>query len=228
MGFFKNLFGNVFDSENVNQNEQSSKNENNVKAKFPEELQLQIVLNMLSVAELLEITKKYELKAHHWNLIANSYKQFQEYYLAEKAYLQAIELDPTNEEPYGNLMALYLTTNNYSNYENLYSAGMANANPRSYIVLKDGLYQYKHKKNYDMAHSAALSVLTAKKMQDEDAFILAVSALFSWGLECENQNEGYDKFMEGIEMLRRGLIVFPNSEHLNTIKSQYAEFFTED
>ncbi len=215
MGFFSKIF------------DKPEKPEKMDKKPMPEAYQVQILMNQFSVEQLKKLTQDYTLLAHHWNLIANSYKQFQEYDLAEKAYLKAIELDKTNEDHYGNLLALYIKTDNYTNYENIYSAGMANANPRSYIVLKDGMYHYKQK-NYDMAHSAALSVLTAKQMQDENAFILAVTSLFSWALEIENKEEVYEKFMEGIEMLRLGLIVFPNSEHLNSIKSEYLEYFPEE
>jgi Flp pilus assembly protein TadD len=93
------------------------------KEPFPEEYQMQLVMNQYQPKELEEMQEKYILKANHWNLFGNSFRYYEKYEEAENAYLQSVELDPNNEEPYGNLLSLYIQTDNYENYENVYQKG---------------------------------------------------------------------------------------------------------
>lgn len=196
------------------------KGANSTKPNFPQELQIQIALNLLDKNALMELLEKYRLEAIHWNLIAICFRNFQEYDLAEQSYLNAIDIDPTNAEPYSNLMSLYIHTKSFHNYENIYQAGMANSHPKYYIVFQDGRYQF-NKGRYEMAYSAALEVLTASKMQDEYSWILGVSALLKMAEE-ETDEEKAEKIIEEAKiMLERGLYVFPNSNELNKMKQVF-------
>jgi tetratricopeptide (TPR) repeat protein len=195
----------------------TGKSVNVEKEPFPEEYQMQLVMNQYQPKELEEMQEKFILKANHWNLFGNSFRYYEKYEEAENAYLQSVELDPNNEEPYGNLLSLYIQTDNYENYENVYQKGTKNANPQDFIIYQDGRYQY-HQGDYDMAFSAALSVLTSKQMQDEGAWILGVRALMGMGDNERDKEKSLEHYSQAIDMLKKGLFVFPESKGLKQLK----------
>lgn len=194
----------------------------NPRGSISSETETKLALNLLSFKELNDLIANEILNANQWNLIANSYRYQEKYDLAEAAYLKAIELDPKNEEPYGNLLSLYILTENFANYEDIYSDGMRNASPKNFIVYQDGRYQYQTG-DYDMAYSAALSVLTAKQMQDEGAWILGVLSSFNMAREAENDEKKLEFYNQANDMLEKGLIVYPESAELIRLKSKYFE-----
>lgn len=199
------------------------KSKSQEKVPFPESEQMPVLMNQYKPEEMENMLDKYILKAHHWNLFGNSFRNYEKYEQAENAYLKAIELDPKNEEPYGNLLSLYILTESYDNYESVYQKGMQNANPQDFIVLQDGRYQYK-KGNYDMAYSAALSVLTSKNMQDEAAWVLGVNALSSMAAnETNDDNKTDEYYNQAKEMHSRALFVFPNSESIKNLLKMFDE-----
>jgi hypothetical protein len=67
---------------------QTGKN-NSEKMPLPQDYQMKIVLNEFNTQQLLEIINKYALKSHHLNLIGNTFRNLNEYILAENAYTEA-------------------------------------------------------------------------------------------------------------------------------------------
>lgn len=187
-----------------------------------ENYKLNLVLNTYSVDELKEISKIPDLDYNQWNFIGNSYRHHQEFELAENAYQKSIELNPVNAEPYSNLLSLYISFKKYDNYENIYSSGMANAYPKYQIIYQDGRYQYLEE-DYDMAYSAALSVLTAKQMEDEGAWILGVMSLLKMSENETDITQKAEYYMEAKEMLSKGLVVYRDSNDLKELKEIFED-----
>jgi hypothetical protein len=77
------------------------------------------------------------------------------------------------------------------------------------------------KVDYDMAFSAALSVLTSKQMQDEGAWVLGVYALLGMSENSTDDEQTVEYYNQAKEMLRRGLFVFPNSESIKNLSKMF-------
>lgn len=185
---------------------------------MPEEYQVRITLNEFNKEQLLEIINKYILKSHHLNLIGIAFRNLNEFSLAEKAYKDAIELFPEYDEPYGNLLSLYIAQKKYDLCEDVYREGMNNASKKSFIIYQDGRLAFI-KGNFEQSLMAARSILIDEKMNDEAAFVLGIHSLLS----LINQHKDTEKnFNEAIKMWKMGLSVFPDSESLRQL-SKYFE-----
>ena len=96
MNFIKKLFG-------IKKHTRSKKT-------IPIELQTQLMLGTkkFSKFQLLSFQEEYELDTHTYNTLAMAFRHIEEYEIAEEMYLESIELCPTNENPYSNLLSLYI------------------------------------------------------------------------------------------------------------------------
>lgn len=191
------------------------------KIDLPIDTQIKIALNTFTSEQLNEIKEKYILNEYHSNIIGLSYRKLGNYEMAEQLYLNAIKLKPDYEEPYGNLMSLYITLEKWDMYEDIYNKGIINAPSNSFIIYQDGRYQF-FIGNYEMAYKAALSVLNQENKQNESAFILGLKSL----LKLSNTNNIEDKgkyLAEARLLLEKALTIFPKSIEL--IKIKEANYF---
>lgn len=186
------------------------------KSKIPHEYQVLIAIGHFSVVELQELSEIYDLDAENWNLVGLSYRNYEEYELAEDAHLKAIEIDSSNEEAYSNLQSLYLLQNKWQDYENIYNLGMKNCNTQSFIIYQDGRYHYQLG-NYETAYITALSVLASDNLHNEDAFVLGIKAKLAQYYVIESDNISNECLETAFEMLKKGLFMFPNSVELHKI-----------
>lgn len=154
------------------------------KVPFPQENQVKIVLNEYNKDELLEILEKYILKANHLNLIGIAFRALKEYDLAEKVFLESIELLPEYDEPYGNLISIYIIQEKYELCESIYRKGMNNANKKSFIIYQDGRLAFI-KGNFEQSLMAARSILIDEEMNDEAAFVLRYSFIVIYNKTAE-------------------------------------------
>lgn len=200
---FAKLFGNV----------------NSEKLPLPEEYQVRIVLNDFNKQQLLEIINKYILKSHHLNLIGTAFRNLNEYSLAENAYKDAIKLSPEFDEPYGNLLSLYISQQNYESCEDVYRQGMNNATKKSFIIYQDGRLAFI-KGNFEQSLSAARSILIDEQMNDEPAFILGIHSLLSMIKQQKNIEENFN---EAVKMWEMGISIFPESQSLNELSKYFVE-----
>ncbi|MDR2970781.1 MAG: hypothetical protein LBU83_02455 [Bacteroidales bacterium] len=204
MNFFKRLF-----AEN---------NEKQEKQPMPPEYQIKIVVGQFNKKQLLDIQDNYILQANHFDLIGTAFRNLEEYELAEKAYFKAIELKADYEDPYSNLMSLYILQKKYDHCEAIYRKGMDNSSDsKSSIVYQDGRLMFV-KGNYEMAFRAAQSVLNVEQLEHEGAFVLAIHALLSLigeGKETEST------ISQAVQLWKVGVSKFPKSQPLKEL----AHFF---
>jgi tetratricopeptide (TPR) repeat protein len=192
------------------------------KRSIPDELQIDIVLGKLDKAKLLNIQDRYILQGNHYDLVGTAFRNMGEYGLSEKAYLKAVELSPELENPYANLLSLYILQKKYDLCESIYNKGMHNItdpHKQSAIVYQDGRLQFA-KGDYSTSLSAAHSVLNVEKFQHEGAFVLAIHSLLSMIKQGIDRDENCE---QAFELWKFGLSVFPDSEALNEL----SHFFTE-
>lgn len=194
------------------------KKEDSKKIPLPEEYQIRILFEF-NKKQLLNILEKYELKAHHLNLIGNAFKTQKEYKLAENAYKDAIKLAPEYDEPYGNLMALYITQKKYELCEDVYQKGMTNATKKTFIIYQDGRVAFDHG-NYEQAFRAALCVLTDEGVENESALVLAILSSLSLVREEKDIEKNY---REAFDWWKIGMSIFPDSEALNGLSKYFAD-----
>ncbi len=183
------------------------------KQPLPQEYQLKIIFNQFSKEDLTNLPEKYILTSNHLNLIGSAFRNMNELGLAEKAYKDAIESAPENDEPYGNLMSLYILQGKYELCEDIYQQGMHNATKKSFIIFQDGRLAYIQD---EFQHSlmAARCVLTDENFASEEAFILCIRSLLSLIKEEDNVEKNT---IEAIEMWQLGISVFPESDELKKL-----------
>jgi tetratricopeptide (TPR) repeat protein len=185
---------------------------------LPVEYQLKMELGEFSKGQLIEIQKDYILQAEHFNSIGTAFRRLEEYDLAEENYLHAIELSPEYEDPYANLLSLYILLEKYDQYEMIYHKGMANSSgSKSSIVYQDGRLHFI-KGNYHKALMAARSCLTVEQFQDELSFVLAIKsllALVKQGEEVEENNK------EAKSLFEFGMKIFPDSALLKELSNRF-------
>jgi tetratricopeptide (TPR) repeat protein len=201
----------------------SSSNKSKEKQPFPPEYQMKIFMNQFNREQLLDILNDYILQGNHYDLIGTSFRNLGEYDLSEKAYLRAIELSPELENPYANLLSLYILQDKYWLCDEIYHKGMrnvTNANAQSAIVFQDGRLQFA-KGNYQLALSAARSVLNVEKFQHEGAFVLALHSLLSLIKQEEDVSDNCD---EAIKLWTIGISIFSESEELKEL----SKYFTDE
>lgn len=186
------------------------------KIDLPIDTQIKIVLNAFSLEEMNEIEGKYYLNEYHWNILGLSYRKINNYEMAEKSYLNAIELKPDYEEPYGNLMSLYILLERWNSYEDIYAKGISKASTTSFIIYQDGRFQFQIG-NYDVAYNAALTILQQEKMHSEPAYVLGIKSLIKLSESASIEVRG-KFFAESALLLDRALNMFPNSVDLIKIK----------
>lgn len=90
------------------------------KIPLPDEYQVRITANEFKKEQLIDIINKYIFRSHHLNLIGTAFRNLKEFNLAEKTYLDAIELSTKYDEPYGNLLSLYIAQEKYELCEDIY------------------------------------------------------------------------------------------------------------
>jgi len=202
----KNIFKKLFSSKEYQ------------KIPMPEEYQVRIILNEFKKEQLLEILNKYIFKSQHLNLIGTAFRNLNEFDLAEKSYKDAIELLPEYDEPYSNLLSLYIAHEKYDLCEDVYRQGMNNAIKKSFIVYQDGRLAFI-KGKFEQSLSAARSILSAEVMNYEPAFILGIHSLLSL---IKKQKDIEQNANEAFEMWKMGMIVFPESQSLIEL-SKYFE-----
>jgi tetratricopeptide (TPR) repeat protein len=186
---------------------------------LPEEYQVRIALNEFRKEQLIDIINKYILKSHHVNLIGLAFRNLKEFNLAEKNYLEAIELSPEYDEPYGNLLSLYITQKKYELCENIYRKGMNNANKKSSIMYQDGRLAFI-KGNFEQSLLAARSILIDENMNDEAAFVLAVHSLLSL---IKQQKDTEKNFNEAVKMWEMGISIFSESQSLKELSKHFKD-----
>lgn len=190
------------------------------KLDLPIDTQIKIALNAFSSEQLNDIKDRYKLNEYHWNIIGLSYRKIGNYEMAEQSYLNAIELKPAYEEPYGNLMSLYIQLENWESYKEIYKKGIQNASSNSFLIYQDGRYQY-YIGNFEMSYNAALSVLEQEKKPNESAFVLGIKSLLQLAQTRKIEDKG-KYFAEASLLLDRAIYLIPNSIDLIKIKeSQY-------
>ncbi len=186
------------------------------KVPFPAEYQVKICLEY-NKGELLELYEKYILKAHHLNLIGIAFKKLNEYDLAEKAYIDAIELQPEYDEPYGNLLSLYINQGKYELCEDIYRKGMSDADKKSFIIYQDGRLAFI-KGNFQQSLMAARSILIDEEMKDEPAFVLGIHSYLSL---IKQQKDVERNYYEASKMWKKGISVFPDSQALIDLSKHF-------
>jgi tetratricopeptide (TPR) repeat protein len=194
---------------------------NEDKTPLPVEMQIKIRTGRLSKYELINIRENFQLDAEQLNLLGNAFRQIVEYGLAEKAYLTALELSPEYENPYANLLSLYILQEKYGLCEEIYLKGMRLSSGRqSVIVYQDGRLHYI-KGDYNMAFKAAQSCLTVEKFQDEPSFELAVKALLALVKQGKDTEKNHERARE---LWKMGINIFPDSERMKEL----SKYFTND
>ena len=193
--------------------------DNSEKIPFPEEYQMRIVLYEFNKQQLLEIINKYILKSYHLNLIGNAFRNLNEYSLAENAYKDAIKLTPEFDEPYGNLLSLYISQQKNELFEEVYRQGMHSATKKSFIIYQDGRLSFI-RGNFKQSLMAAKCVLTDDFFQDEAAFILGLHSLLSLVKQGEDVE---NNFNEAIKMWEMGISIFPESQSLKELSEYFEE-----
>lgn len=136
--------------------------------------------------------------------------------MAEKSYLNAIEIKPDYEEPYGNLMSLYIFLKRWDSLESIYQSGISNASSHSFIIFQAGRYQF-YLGNYELSYNAALKVIQEDKLDNEQAFILGIKSLIKL-TESTNKQDKKTLFVETSILLDKALNHFPNSIDLIQLK----------
>ncbi|MDR1198092.1 MAG: hypothetical protein LBK94_03640 [Prevotellaceae bacterium] len=208
MNFLKKLFG------------KSAATREQKKKVLPVEYQIKMEMGEFSKSQLIKIQSDFILQAGHFNSIGTAFRRTEEYDLAEKAYLQAIELSPEYEDPYANLLSLYILLKKYEQCELIYRRGMNHsAGSKSSIVYQDGRLHYI-KGNYKMAFSAAQSCLTVEKFQDEFSFELAIKSLLSLVKQEEEEEKNFE---EAMKLWKFGMKIFPNSEQLKELSKYFID-----
>lgn len=193
--------------------------DNSEKLPLPQEYQVRIVLNEFNKQQLLEIINKYVLKSNHLNLIGTAFRNLNEYSLAENAYKDAIKLLPEFDEPYGNLLLLYIYQQKYELCEDIYRQGMDNATKKSFIIYQDGRLAFI-KGKFRQSLMAARSVLIDENMNNEPAIVMGIHSLLSLIKQQKNIEEN---FKEAVEMWKVGISIFPESQSLNELSKYFVE-----
>ena len=70
--------------------------------------------------QLLNMLNDDTLDAMELNTVGNAFRSFDEYELAEKAFLKSIELNPSYDAPYAHLISLYAKLNKFDLGEDIY------------------------------------------------------------------------------------------------------------
>jgi tetratricopeptide (TPR) repeat protein len=181
------------------------------KPPMPESYQAGLILNEYDKDQLLEIINKYHLNSHHWNLLGTAFRNLKEDSLsAENAYKEAIEKHPEYDEPYGNLLSLYIAQEKFDLFEHVFRQGMKNASKKSFIIYQDGRLAFM-KGNFNQSLMAAMSILIDEEMKNEGAYVLGIHSLLSM-LDIEKSAE--KNFNEALKMWKMDISVFPDSESL--------------
>lgn len=192
-----------------------------MKIPFPPENQVNFLIGKYNKDELLEIIDKYSLESHHLNLIGNAFRAINEFDLAEHAFFKSIELMPEYDEPYGNLISLYIIQEKYDQCEDVYLKGMKSATKKSFIIFQDGRLAFI-KRNFDQSLMAARTVLMDENMDYEPAFILAIHSLLS--LIKEGKGENIKNYCsEASETWQTGINKFPQSDDLKQLSKYFID-----
>ena len=192
------------------------KESNNKKTPLPEDYQIKIILGDFNKKELLEIMDKHILKSNHFDLIGTAFRNMKEYDLAEKAYLQSIELLPNNEDPYCNILSLYILEKKYTEIETIYQKGISNVAGRCFSIH----YQYARaafaQEKYNVSKSYAMRLINLENPDDadnENAINLVLHSVFSfWKLHKIKPSE--KDFSTAQQLWETGRRYFPESEKI--------------
>lgn len=214
--FFKRFL--TSKSEETDNNKTSPSTSGQAKEPLPVDFQMDIVLGRLSEAELLNLDARFKLNSNEYNLVGVALKNLDSYKHAESMLKKAIELEPSNEEPYGNLLSLYLETENLQDFESIYHIGMQNAVNKNIIMFQDGRRALMSG-NYELALRAAKSMIINEPV--EEAFDLGVRALLSQVKESDDKER---TVMEAHRFYQKGIEIFPDSDRLQ----QLAYYFSDD
>ncbi len=180
------------------------------KTPLPDEYQVKIALNEFSRKQLIAISTKFILEAQHLDSIGNAFKNLNEYRLAEKAYIDAIELLPEFDKPYGNLLSLYIDQGKYELCEDIYHKGMTEADKKPYIIYQDGRLSFIQG-NFRKSLMVARYILMDEGIEDEPAFVLAIHSLLSL---IKQQKDVEKNYYEASKMWKAGISIFPDSPAL--------------
>ena len=191
-----------------------------MKSIFPPELQVNFLTGKYSKEQLLQIMDNYMLEATHLNLIGNAFRALYEFNLAEQAFNKSIELSPEYDEPYGNLLSLYILQKKYELFEDVYLKGMESAVKKSFIIFQDGRLAFIMG-NFEQSLMAAREVMIEEDFNDEPAFILAIHSLLSLIKADKGDVAGYCK--EAAETWQTGIKKFPQSDDLKHLSKYFID-----
>ncbi len=181
---------------------------------------LDVITHKCSVVQLHDIMDRYELTALNYNSIGNAFRELGAYEKAEKAYLRSIEMAPSYDESYGNLLSLYIKTQNFDNYEDIYKKGMENADKKSFIIYQDGRHHFLQG-NYEMALTAARANFMDEGFEDELIFDLGLRALIQLIRKGDNREAYIEEAFKLWEIARTTI---PDSD---TVR-EFTHFFEEE
>lgn len=191
-----------------------------MKVPFPPEDQVNFLSGKNNKEQLLEIMYKYMLEATHLNLIGNAFRALNEFDLAEHTFYKCIELSPEYDEPYGNLLSLYILQEKYELYEDVYTKGMKSATKKAFIIFQDGRLAFI-RGNFEQSLMAAREVLIEEDFNDEPAFILAIHSLLSLIKAGNGDILSYCK--EASETWQTGIEKFPQSDDLKHLSKYFID-----
>ncbi len=188
---------------------------------LPTEVEIKIAIYKYDKNELLNIVEEYTLTATQLNTMGNAFRNFDEFELAEKYFLQSIELAPEYDEPYAHLISLYAKQNKFDLCEAIYQKGSKNATKKTYIMYHDGRVSFL-KGDYHGSLMAGRCILIDEKWHYEDAIVLVIKSLLM--LIKSNQSENLENdFHEAYLAWKTGLTLFPNSEELLQLSKTFSE-----
>ncbi len=160
------------------------------------------------------------LESHHLNLIGNTFRNLNEYILAEDAYTEEIKLLPKFDEPFGYLLSVYIAQQKLELFEDVYRQGMKSAAKKYFIIYQDGRLPFI-RGNFKQSLMAAKCILADEQFKDEAAFILGLRSL----LYLINQNDNEENnFTDATEMWEMATSIFPESLRLK----EFSKYFSEN
>jgi tetratricopeptide (TPR) repeat protein len=188
---------------------------------LPSTLEVKLAMAQCNRDELLTIANQYDLSQYQSNSLGNAFRSINELDLAERYFLKSIALDPSYDEPYGNLISLYAQQGKFDACNEIYKLGSRNAAKKTFIMYQDGRVHFLQG-DYQTSLFAGRCILIDDKWQNEDAIAMVIKSILMLIRAGQSENIDAD-FEEAETACKRGLLLFPDSEQLKQLSGYFVE-----
>jgi len=187
----------------------------------------------LELEEINALVEENELTHLDLDFIASGYRSINEFDLAEKSLKEAVELDETFGDHYGNLISLYVELEKFDEAEKMFNTAIEKA-----IFGREFVYFHQTRAfltNGNVLSATSTCIQGIEEMEQlrefiapyEDLYFACIKSLEVLISQQQDQNLSEDTISETAEKLSNILLetaeLFPNSERVQEVYDYYME-----